>query len=165
MTGCYPCRMNVAGSDLPPREQVYDDSRWRVAHALSSRLPGWLVVLPRRHITSLAELTSEEAVALGPLLQRLTVALAEVTGCEKTYAALFAEAEGFEHLHVHVVPRVPDLPDDRRGPQIFEYLSTDESAWLPEPERDRLARAVSAALRSSSLKPPDPKLWAGPVTL
>ncbi len=153
MTGCYPCRMNAAGSDLPPREQVYDDSRWRVAHALSSRLPGWLVVLPRRHITSLAELTSEEAVALGPLLRRLTAALAEVTGCQKTYVALFAEADGFDHLHLHVVPRVRDLPDDRRGPQVFGYLARDESEWLPEPERDRLAALVTAELRSYGSAP------------
>lgn len=146
MTGCYPCRMNAAGSDLPPRERVYDDGLWRVAHAFNSTLPAWLVMLPKRHVTSLAELTPAEAAALGPLLQRLTAALSELTGCEKTYVALFAEAEGFEHLHVHVVPRVPDLPDDRRGPRVFEYLSTDESAWLPEPERDRLARAVSAVL-------------------
>lgn len=165
MSDCYPCRVEATTEPLPARERIYDDGLWRVAHAISSTLPGWLVVLPKRHIISLAELGPAEAVALGPLLQRLTGALGEVTGCTKTYVALFAEAEGFEHLHVHVVPRVPDLPDDRRGPRVFEYLAMDEAAWLPEPERDRLARAVSAALRSSSLKPPDPKLWAGPVTL
>ncbi len=146
MIGCYSCRMNAAGADLPPRERVYDDGRWRVAHALSSTLPGWLVVLPKRHITSLAELTPAEAAALGPLLRRLSAALAEVTGCAKTYVALFAEAEGFEHLHFHVVPRVPDLPADRRGPGIFAYLAKEESDWLPEPERDRLAAAVSTVM-------------------
>jgi diadenosine tetraphosphate (Ap4A) HIT family hydrolase len=146
LNDCYPCRLEASGSPLPPREQVYDDGLWRVAHAFNSTLPGWLVALPRRHITSLAELTSEEAVALGPLLRRLTAALAEVTGCQKTYVALFAEADGFDHLHLHVVPRVRDLPDDRRGPQVFGYLARDESEWLPEPERDRLARAVSAVL-------------------
>lgn len=153
MTGCYPCRTNDAGSDLPARERVYDDGVWRVAHALSSTLPCWLVVLPRRHITSLAELTPAESAALGPLLQRLSAALAEVTGCQKTYVALFAEAEGFEHLHVHVVPRVPDLPDDRRGPRVFDYLSKEESKWLPEPERDRLAVAVASALDTKDLLP------------
>jgi len=150
VSDCYPCRVEASTEPLPARERVYDDGSWRVSHAISSTLPCWLVALPKRHITSLAELTPAEAAALGPLLQRLTAALAEVTGCGKTYAALFAEAEGFEHLHVHVVPRVPDLPDDRRGPRVFEYLSTDESAWLPEPERDRLASAVSACLRADA---------------
>ncbi len=145
--------MNAAGPDLPPRERVYDDGRWRVAHALSSTLPGWVVVLPKRHITSLAELTPAEAAALGPLLRRLSAALAEVTGCVKTYVALFAEAEGFEHLHFHVVPRVPDLPADRQGPGVFGYLAKEESDWLPEAERDRLAVHLAAELRGSGPHP------------
>lgn len=148
MTDCYPCRVEAAG-DLPPRERVYDDGLWRVAHAISSTLPGWLVVLPKRHVTSLAQLTPAESAALGPLLQRLTAALEAVTGCSKTYVALFAEAEGFEHLHVHVVPRVPDLPDDRRGPRIFGYLVKEESQWLPEAERDRLAAELRGELLGS----------------
>lgn len=41
---------------------------------------------------------------------------------------------------------MPDLPDDRRGPGVFGYLAKEESEWLAEPERDRLATAVSAAL-------------------
>ncbi len=138
--------MESAGEPLPPSERVYDDGLWRVAHAVSSTLAGWLVVLPKRHLTSLAELTPAEAAALGPLLQRLSVTLAEVTGAVKTYVALFAEAEGFEHLHLHLVPRAPDLPVDRHGPRIFGYLSKDESEWLPEEERDRVAARVTAAL-------------------
>ena len=127
MTGCYSCVTDATGQALPPRERVYDDGRWRVAHAVSSTLPGWLVVLPKRHVTSLAELTPAEAAALGPLLRRLSVALVELTGAVKTYVALFAEAEGFEHLHLHLVPRAADLPADRHGPRIFVYLSKDES--------------------------------------
>ncbi len=150
MTDCYSCRVEAAPEPLPPRERVYDDGLWRVAHATSSALPGWLVVLPKRHVTNLAELTAAESARLGPLLQRLSAALAEVTGCVKTYVALFAEAEGFEHLHLHVVPRAPDLPDDRRGPRVFGYLAIEESQWLPEPERDRLAAAISAAVGCGS---------------
>ncbi|MGI8535292.1 MAG: HIT family protein [Mycobacteriales bacterium] len=146
MTDCYPCRVERQAEPLPPRERVYDDGAWRVVHAISSTLPGWLVVLPKRHVTALTELTPVESAALGPLLQRLSQALAAVTGCVKTYVALFAEAEGFEHLHIHVVPRGRDLPDDRRGPRVFGYLAEEESAWLPGPERDRLAASVSAAL-------------------
>lgn len=146
MTGCYSCEIESAGEPLPPRERVYDDGLWRVAHAVSATLPGWLVLLPKRHLTSLAELTPAEAAGLGPLLQRVSLALAEVTGAVKTYVALFAEAEGFEHLHLHVVPRAPDLPADRHGPRIFAYLSKDESEWLPEEERDLVAAQVTAAL-------------------
>jgi diadenosine tetraphosphate (Ap4A) HIT family hydrolase len=96
-----------ARADLPPRDRVYVGPRWRVAHAFGTSLPGWLVVLPRRHVTALVELTPSEAADLGPLLREVSSALCRVTGCEKTYVALFAEAEGFSHVHFHVIPAMP----------------------------------------------------------
>jgi diadenosine tetraphosphate (Ap4A) HIT family hydrolase len=40
----------------------------------------------------------------------------------KIYLSLYAEAEGFAHLHVHLIPRAVQTPIERRGPGIFEYL-------------------------------------------
>jgi hypothetical protein len=54
--GCLSC-FDSARSDLAPRDRVYLSPRWRVAHAFATQLPGWLVVLPRRHVTVLDELT------------------------------------------------------------------------------------------------------------
>jgi len=34
---------------------------------------------------------------------------------------MYMEAEGFAHLHVHLIPRFADTPADHRGPRIFEY--------------------------------------------
>jgi diadenosine tetraphosphate (Ap4A) HIT family hydrolase len=79
-------------------------------------------------------------------VRELSRALEAVVGCVKTYVVLFAEAEGFSHLHVHVVPRAADIPADRRGPRVFGYLSDDESARVPAAEMDRIAAAVAAAL-------------------
>lgn len=146
MTGCRVCAIG-ARTPLPPRESVEDNGRWRVAHAFDSSLPGWLVLLPHRHITALTELTTEEAGDLGPLLQRLSAALARVTGCPKTYVMLFAEAEGFAHLHIHVVPRPADLPPERTGPRIFGYLGAGPGERLSEQEPDRVAIEVRAALQ------------------
>ena len=112
---CLSCRNNDR-PDLPPRERVYLGPRWRVAHAFGTALPGWLVVMPRRHVTALDELTAGEAADLGPLLRAVTAALRDVTGCSKTYVALFAEAEGHQHVHFHVVPRQPGLDVRLRGP-------------------------------------------------
>lgn len=113
---CYPCRMTARLEDLPPREKVHLEGGWRVAHAFNSTLPGWLVLVPTRHVTSLDELTALESEELGLLARKVSIALRNVTGCEKTYLALFAEAEGFGHLHVHLVPRDADLAADHRGP-------------------------------------------------
>ena len=143
--GCYPCDRQ-ASVHLPPREAVVQTDHWRVVHAFNSTLPGWLVVLPRRHVTSFTELTPEAAEELGGLLRRLGVALGVVTGCVKTYLMQFSEAEGFSHLHLHVVPRQPDHPEHARGPKVFAYLSDDEAEWLPDAERDAIALSVRDAL-------------------
>ena len=59
---------------------------------------------------------------------------------------LFAEAEGFGHLHVHVVPRMPDFEPAVLGPRVFAYLSDDQDAWLPEGERDAMAMRLRLAM-------------------
>jgi galactose-1-phosphate uridylyltransferase len=72
------------------------------AYAFDTGLPGWLVLAPTRHVSALRELAPQETLAMGDLLVKLSAALHTVLGCEKTYVALFAETEGFAHLHYHV---------------------------------------------------------------
>lgn len=141
---CYACRNEEWFEALPPRERVAADASWRVVHGFNSALPGWLVLLPRRHVTSIAELTAAEAATLGTWQVRLSQALRVVTGCVKTYVMEFSEQEGFAHLHFHIVPRAADLPAEHRGPRVFHYLTTGEP--LSEQRRDEIALAVRAAL-------------------
>ena len=140
MSDCYPCVQNgLPPSSLPPRERIYDDGLWRVAHAFNSALPGWMVVVPRRHITSLSELTSAEARVLGPLLRSLSQALERALGAQKAYMLFLAEGEGFHHVHIHVVPRQPDQPAERRGARIFGYLDQPPADWVSPAKMDRIA--------------------------
>lgn len=141
MIDCVPCSLTAELPDVPPREAVWVDERWRVAHAFGAHLPGWLVVLPRRHVESLDELDDAEAAELGPLLRDATAAVRTVVGCAKTYVGLFAEKEGFAHVHFHVIPRMPDQPHDARGPRIFTTLG----ATLAESERDAISLRLRAA--------------------
>ena len=57
-----------------------------------------------RHMTTIDQLTVDEAAELGPLRRALTAALRGVLGCSKAYVALFAEAEGFAYVPCHVGP-------------------------------------------------------------
>jgi diadenosine tetraphosphate (Ap4A) HIT family hydrolase len=142
---CVSCAAEAV-PDLPPRERVWVGPRWRVAHAFGSALPGWLVVLPRRHVLALDELTPAEAADLGPLLRSVTTALRKVTCCEKTYVALFAEAEGFGHVHFHVIPRDPGLDRELRGPRVFGLLGGDPARHVPDHVMDQIATRIAAAL-------------------
>jgi diadenosine tetraphosphate (Ap4A) HIT family hydrolase len=146
MAGCYPCEQEARFDALPPRELIGIDPLWRVAHAFGVVLPGWLVLLPRRHVATIADLTDAESAALGSWQVRLSRALAAVTGCAKTYVAQFAEGAGFDHVHFHVVPRGPDLPADQRGPRVFGLLGRPAEEWVPAERMDELALALRAHL-------------------
>jgi diadenosine tetraphosphate (Ap4A) HIT family hydrolase len=125
---------------------VVRTAHWRAAHAFDAGLVGWLVLVPTRHVTALDELAAEEVAELGPLLRDLSAALRDVTGCVKTYVMLLAEAEGFEHVHFHVVPRMADQPAELRGPRVFALLGASPDRQVPADEMDGVARALQAAL-------------------
>jgi diadenosine tetraphosphate (Ap4A) HIT family hydrolase len=72
-----------------------------------------------------------------------------VLGCAKAYAVFFAEAEGFEHLHVHVVPRMDWFGPEQRGPAVFSLLGRSAGAEVPEADRDALALQLRAVLHAT----------------
>lgn len=143
---CYPCSFNALLPHAPLREAMVVEGGWRVAHAFNTTLPGWLIVVPTRHVTAMDELSEDEASALGGLLMRLSIALRQVTGCEKTYVMLFAEQEGFSHLHVHVVPRMDWFAPDQVGPGVFAFLDASTERALTEDDRDEIAGRVRDAM-------------------
>ncbi|MGC0419211.1 HIT family protein [Embleya sp. AB8] len=143
---CHPCEQEARFAELPPRELVAADAHWRVAHAFDSALSGWLVLVPRRHVVSIAELDAAEAAVLGTWQVALARALREVTGCARTYVAQFAEREGFAHVHFHVVPRPPDLAAELRGPGAFAFLGRPPAERVPVARMDELAVALGEAL-------------------
>lgn len=145
-TDCYSCQGNADIDSLPPRERVAVDEFWRVAHAFNSTLPGWLVLLPRRHVTAIADLTDAEAATLGTWQVRLSRALHAVTGCTKTYVAQFAEAEGFAHVHFHVVPRPADLSYENRGPRVFGLLGSTDRQAIDAATMDQIAVKLAGQL-------------------
>ncbi len=144
---CYACSKEADFDDLPPRECAVYDQHWRVAHALNTAVPGWLVLLPRRHVAAVHDLTNAEASALGVWQVKLSRALRGVTGCAKTYVVQFAEAEGFAHVHFHIVPRMADLRPEHRGPAIFGLLRRPEQERVSADQADQIAHSLRAQLQ------------------
>jgi diadenosine tetraphosphate (Ap4A) HIT family hydrolase len=62
----------------------------------------------------------------------------------------FAEADGFAHLHVHVVPRMEWFAHDQLGPRVFAFLGGPQSDWVTEDDMDDLALRLRAALAVES---------------
>jgi diadenosine tetraphosphate (Ap4A) HIT family hydrolase len=148
MKTCKTCEL-VANRDAgaaPLWDCIYRTPLWDVAHSYDTALPGWLVLVARRHIGSLDELTDPEAVELGRLIRRTSFALKEVTGCIKTYVIQFAEAAEHPHVHFHIIPRMADQPENRNSTQIFGYLGVPEAERVSQEEMNAIAVKVREIL-------------------
>lgn len=101
--------------------------------------PGHLLLVPRRHVGTLAELSSSEAALVMPLVQRLSHALEVALDAQGTFVALNDRvSQSVAHVHVHVVPR-------RAGDGLKGFF------WPRHPyasldERDAIARRLQQAL-------------------
>lgn len=71
-------------------------------------LPGYLVIKLKRHCEDLAELTPEEAAALGSVVRRVCSAACKVVGPERVYVCSWGE--GVRHVHFHVIPQPSGMP-------------------------------------------------------
>lgn len=100
---CWLLARRDAG-EAPDWDCVVRTDTWDVVHCDNTSLLGWTVLVVRRHVAAIADLTDEEAAALGPLVRDVSRSLHELVGCEKTYVIQFAEHPQHRHVHVHVCP-------------------------------------------------------------
>jgi len=148
MDDCHTCELveRRDAGDAPPWDAIVRYRNWDLVHAFGTSLDGWMVLVARRHIAAVADLTDEEAAELGPLVKAVSMALADVVGCEKTYVVQFAEAERHRHVHVHVIPRQPDQAPELKGPRIFSRLGVPESDAVTVERMDEIGLAVRGLL-------------------
>lgn len=136
--------------EAPPWDMIHRADHWDLVHAYNTSLPGWLVLVARRHVAAIDELTEEEATELGVLLRRSSAALRQVVGCVKTYVCQFAEQAEHPHVHFHIVPRMAGQPDDRRGPRVFGYLGVPEDERVSEEKMNEIAAGVGQYLATNN---------------
>lgn len=124
----FPARIQTCGrEDLVLRVEEH-------AFACLNRYPftpGHLMVIARRHVSDLADLSEPEADALFALVRRSVAAVRAATRCEGLNVGInlgtAAGAGIADHLHVHVVPRwggdtnfMPVVADLRVMPQYLD---------------------------------------------
>jgi diadenosine tetraphosphate (Ap4A) HIT family hydrolase len=61
----------------------------------------------------------------------------------------FAEAEGFAHVHLHLVPRMDWFTPEQVGPRVFAFLGASEAGRVPPAEQDALALRLRTALANA----------------
>ena len=105
---CSAC-VEIAGQNSVPGGVIHSNGLWFVSHHTGPYTdPGELIVKTHRHCESLAELTEEEAGALGPVLHTAVRALERVVAAERIYAVSFNER--IRHVHFLLLPRTVAMP-------------------------------------------------------
>jgi diadenosine tetraphosphate (Ap4A) HIT family hydrolase len=148
MLPCKTCELLARrdAGQAPLWDAIWRTPLWDVVHSYNTALAGWMVLIVRRHVGAIDELTEDEAVAVGRLIRYVSLALKQVVGCKKTYVMQFAEHPDHPHVHFHVVPRLADLPPERRGNGIFHYLGVAEAARVSESQMNQIAVEMQRVL-------------------
>lgn len=146
---CLTCKLILRRDqgEAPRWDRIRRTSHWDVVHAFGTAVEGWVVLVARRHITAVADMTDEEAAELGPLMRDVSRAISEVVGCEKTYVVQFAEHADHPRIHVHLIPRAPDLPGRLRGPGIFSLLGVGADRAVSAARMSEIADRLDGALK------------------
>jgi histidine triad (HIT) family protein len=124
MASCLICQ-KVSGQVAVPGGLVYEDDLVAAFHATSVDRPdepayfGHLLVVTRRHVPRLDDLTDDEAAAVGVAATRLAGKLADQSGADWVFSAVIGTR--VPHFHYHLLPRYPETPRDLPWHQVDEW--------------------------------------------
>ena len=102
--GCLACDL-ASGRRPLPGGVIHERDGWVVEHCVGPLGVGTLIVKPRRHLTRVTDLDTQEAAALGPMLVRAAQVVTALTDPEQVYVTLWSHAEGVpRHIHFVIQP-------------------------------------------------------------
>jgi diadenosine tetraphosphate (Ap4A) HIT family hydrolase len=97
---------------------LYEDDLWCVRHAEPAGVPGWMLLISKRHVAGPAHFDDREAAVFGGALRHFERVLEQVTGALRIYTA--AMGESHPHFHAHMVPRYATMPRDAKAWSVFD---------------------------------------------
>ena len=132
---------------------LYEDDLWHVRHADPAGVPGWMLLITKRHVGSPAHFNNREAAAFGPALRHFERVLENVTGALRIYTA--AMGESHPHFHAHMVPRYAAMPKDAKAWSVFD-LQRAVGAGEISIDAAEVAR-ISDVYRAALMTTPPPR--------
>ncbi|WP_280426399.1 methyltransferase domain-containing protein [Nocardia carnea] len=107
---CFVCAF-LAGEPGYEHHMVFDDGEHVAFLNRYPTLPGYVLVVPRRHVEDVVgDLTAEQYLRLQSVVHRVARAVAEVSKPERTYVMSLGAKLGNAHVHWHIAPLAPGVP-------------------------------------------------------
>lgn len=104
MPECLFCR--IAGKEIPAKI-VYEDERIVAFNDINPQAPTHVLVIPRRHISTLNDLTGEDDALVGEMTRRAAAIARERGHADAGYRTVFncnaAAGQTVFHIHLHVL--------------------------------------------------------------
>jgi len=104
MNNCIFCRI-IRGEI--PSEKVFEDSRVVAFHDIMPKAPVHVLVLPKKHISSLTEVKKSDSDLLGEILVRLSDVARKLGIDRDGYKVVINNGEGsgqlVMHMHFHLL--------------------------------------------------------------
>jgi diadenosine tetraphosphate (Ap4A) HIT family hydrolase len=149
---CFICRKQASG-DAFGAGVIYEDDLVFSSHVVptdgkADAYLGYTFVEAKRHVAGVGELSSDEAAAVGVLINDLGAALRSTEGAEHVYAHVYGD--GVPHLHVHLQPRYPNTPVEYWPRRLDDgAIATSLTSW-PSAPRGGLEAVRAISLRMST---------------
>jgi len=104
---------------------IYEDEYVLVGHIDKKgkqNYLGHIMVDLKRHVPSLAEMTIQEAKAFGIVMAKVSKGLKETKNAKHVYALVSGNSNSVPHLHLHLVARYPNTPEEFWGPmEVYDW--------------------------------------------
>ncbi|MBL8025467.1 MAG: histidine triad nucleotide-binding protein [Fibrobacteres bacterium] len=104
MSDCLFCK--IINGDIPAKK-IHETPELLVFHDIAPKAPFHALVIPKKHITSLNELTVDDEKLIGSLFTAAKKVAADGAFAEKGYRVVFnCGADGGQtvgHLHMHLL--------------------------------------------------------------
>jgi histidine triad (HIT) family protein len=138
---CLFCEI-AAGTQAA--EIVYEDTQSVAFLDHRPLFPGHVLLIPRRHMVTLADLPAAEVGAFFRIAQRLETAIERAMEADGSFIAINSiVSQSVLHLHVHIVPR-------RRKDGLKGFF-WPRARYRDDAHRQETAEKIRAALRDAAL--------------
>lgn len=145
---CLSCKSNIGIKRISPGIQIFESEYWIVEHAYPCSLEGWLVIVLKRHCEEFHKLSKEEFLDLSFVQSKVISTIHQYFQSEKEYIFCFAEAEGFKHIHFHVVPKTKDFDPQFTGAKVFHYLKAPKENWVSKPRIIEICEELNTLIKN-----------------
>ncbi len=137
------------GAGKIPSKKVYEDSNSVAFLDINPRNPGHTLVIPKKHATTLSDMSPKDAGTLFSSVQKVAVAVKEATkadGISIVQNNGKAAGQVVPHVHFHVIPRF-----ETEGPVALEAVLPSKK--LDDAAMNKIADSIKNSFGQAEEEP------------